>query len=129
MPLLSGGGRERLVDAWFAASRHWQVSFHFNKGLAGATPEVLAASRDTAMNPQVLDAFALAIIAGDGPSAFPGLPGPDLPGARTAAEHIRAADRALRAAAPGGGSYLSECDYFLADWQRAPLRDATGMPT
>jgi FAD/FMN-containing dehydrogenase len=117
--LLSGAGRERLIDAWFEASRHWQIAFHFNKGLAGATPEVLAASRDTAMNPQVLDAFALAIIAGDGPSAFPGLPGPDLPGARTAADRIRAADRALRAAAPGAGSYVSECDYFLADWQRA----------
>ncbi|HEY1605376.1 MAG TPA: FAD-binding protein [Allosphingosinicella sp.] len=118
-PLLSGTGRDRLVDAWFAASRHWSVTFHFNKGLAGATPEMLAASRDTAMNPQVLDAFALAIIAGDGPSAFPGLPGPDLPGARTAAERIHAADRALRAAAPGAGSYMSECDFFLADWQRA----------
>jgi FAD/FMN-containing dehydrogenase len=117
--LLSGAGRGRLADAWFAASRHWSVAFHFNKGLAGATPEMLAASRDTAMNPQVLDAFALAIIAGDGPSAFPGLPGPDLPGAGQASERIRAADRALRAAAPGAGSYVSECDYFLDDWQRA----------
>ncbi|HEX5184787.1 MAG TPA: FAD-binding protein [Allosphingosinicella sp.] len=117
--LLSEAGRDRLADAWFAASRHWQVTFHFNKGLAGATPEVLAASRDTAMNPEVLDAFALAIIAGDGPSAFAGLPGPDLTGARQAAERIRAADRALRAAAPGAGCYMSECDYFLADWQRA----------
>jgi FAD/FMN-containing dehydrogenase len=119
MSLLSGAGRDRLVDAWFAASREWPVAFHFNKGLAGATPEVLAASRDTAMNPEVLDAFALAIIADDGPSAFPGLPGPDLPAAREAAERIRAADRALRAAAPGAGSYMSECDYFLSDWQRA----------
>jgi FAD/FMN-containing dehydrogenase len=119
MSLLSGPDRERLAGAWFAASRHWPVAFHLNKGLAGASPEVLQASRDTATNPQVLEAFALAIIAGDGPSAFPGMPGPDLRGARRAAERIRAADRALRAAAPGAGSYLSECDYFLGDWQRA----------
>ena len=42
-----------LVDALFAASRHWGVSLHFNKGLAGAPAEALAAARDTAMNPAV----------------------------------------------------------------------------
>ncbi len=117
--LLQGSGRARLADAWFAASRHWSVTFHFNKGLAGAPPAALAASRDTAMNAQVLDAFALAIIADDGPSAFPGLAEPDLAAARRDAAGIKAAARALRAAAPDAGSYLSECDYFLTSWQRA----------
>ena len=117
--LLEGGNRARLVEAWFAASRHWSVSFHFNKGLAAAPASALAASADTAMNAEVLTAFALAIIADDGASAFPGLPAPDLRAARDDATAMRSAIAALRRAAPTAGSYLSECDYFLADWQRA----------
>src|SRR5471032_1514074 len=54
--------RESLVDALFAASRKWSLQLHFNKGLAGAPPEAIAAARDTATNPAVLDAFALVII-------------------------------------------------------------------
>jgi FAD/FMN-containing dehydrogenase len=117
--LLQPSGTQRLADAWFAASRHWRVTFHFNKGLAGASPETLAASRDTAMNPEVLDAFAMAIIAGSGDAAYPSWREPNLPDAKAASSRIRAADRALRAAAPGAGCYMSECDYFLSDWKRA----------
>jgi len=65
--LLEKDGQERLMNALFAASRHWKVSLHFNKGLAGAPTDAVAAARDTAMNPAVVDAFALAIIAGSGP--------------------------------------------------------------
>jgi len=117
--LLKGEGQAKLVDAWFAASRHWSVSFHFNKGLAGASDPTIAASRDTAMNPQVLEAFALAIIASEGPSAFAGLPAPNLAGARFEAASIQAAMHALREAAPDAGNYLSECDYFNENWRRA----------
>ena len=53
----------------FACTRQWDVEFHFNKGLAGAQPDAIAAARDTATHPQVLDAFALAIIAGNGAPA------------------------------------------------------------
>ena len=70
--LLEPANQSRLVDAWFASSRHWSVAFHFNKGLAGAPPEAIAASRDTPINPEALDAFALAIIADGGPSLFTG---------------------------------------------------------
>ena len=45
---------------------------HFNKGLAGASAEDVAAARDTAMNPAVLTAFALAIIAGGDAHGLPG---------------------------------------------------------
>ncbi|TPG43625.1 FAD-binding oxidoreductase [Sphingomonas koreensis] len=121
--LLEPDARSRLVDAWFAASRHWSVTFHFNKGLAGGSDEAIVASRDTAMNPQVLDAFALVIIANDGPSSFPGLPKPDLDAARRDALAIRTAADTMRIAAPRAGSYLSECDYFLPDWQRASWGD------
>src|SRR6185369_14568015 len=75
--LLQNDRQGSLADALFAASRHWSVSLHFNKGLAGASAADLAAARDTAMNPSVLEAFALAIMAGDGPAAFPGMPGPE----------------------------------------------------
>jgi FAD/FMN-containing dehydrogenase len=117
--LLEGSGKERLVDAWSAAARHAPVTFHFNKGLAGASPEVLKASRDTAMNPEVLDAFALAIMADGERPAYPGWSEPDTRDAEASSARVRAADRAIRAAAPNAGSYMSECDYFLDDWKRA----------
>jgi FAD/FMN-containing dehydrogenase len=113
--LLSGAGLKRLARAWFEASRHRTVSFHFNKGLAGAAPDTIAASRDTATNPQVLDAFALAIFG----AAEDGWNQPDIAKGEADAAIVRAADRALRAAAPGAGSYMSECDYFLSDWKHA----------
>ena len=117
--LLKPDRQRRLVDAWFAASRHWPVAFHFNKGLAGADAGVLASSRETAMNPQVLDAFALAIIADCGGPAFAGMPEPDMRRAREAAAKVQAATAALKAAAPDAGGYLSECDFFTRDWQRS----------
>ena len=115
--LLKGDGPARLASAWFEATRHRDVSFHFNKGLAGASPETLAASRDTSMNPEVLDAFALAITGGLGPTVYAPFPGPDETVAHRAAEQIHLADVALRQVCPGAGSYLSECDFFMADWQ------------
>ena len=115
--LLGAENRSRLADAWFAASRHWSVSFHFNKGLAGAPEAALAAARDTPINPDALDAFALAIIAMDGPSAYLGPP--DLAAAHANAASIKAAMAALRVAAPHTGAYVNECDYFQEAWQRA----------
>ena len=119
--LLQPAGLPHLADAVFAGSRHKTVAFHFNKGLAGAPPEEIAAARDTAMNPDVLDAFALVIIGGGAPPAFPGVPGlePDLDAARKDAEAIEAAMAPLRRLAPGAGSYLSEADYFEPDWKRS----------
>jgi FAD/FMN-containing dehydrogenase len=117
--MLGGAARERLVEALFAATRHWSVGLHFNKGLAGADPAVIAAARDTATNPQVLEAFALAIIASAGDAAFEGMPGavPNLSAAREEAQHISQAAAALRQGAPEAGSYVSESDYFLSAWQ------------
>ena len=117
--LLQPENRAKLVDAWFASSRHWQVAFHFNKGLAGSTDAVRAAARETATNPEVADAFALAIMGMDGPSAYPPLPQPSLPPARADQASIHRASELLRQAAPGAGCYMSECDYFNPDWRRA----------
>jgi hypothetical protein len=41
-----------------------------NKGLAGRRSEAIEAARDTAMNPAVVDAFALAICGAGGPPAY-----------------------------------------------------------
>ena len=116
--LLKPANQAQLVDAWFAASRHWGVSFHFNKGLAGAPAAALDASRDTATNPDVLGAFALAIIGSEGPTLYGGA-APDLAGGRARAARIQAAMNSLRVAAPDAGAYVNECDYFQPDWQRA----------
>ena len=64
--LLENDAQQRLADALFASSRYSSVELHFNKGLAGAPPDAIAGAKDTAMNPAVLTAFALAI-AGDAP--------------------------------------------------------------
>jgi FAD/FMN-containing dehydrogenase len=117
--LLAPQNQAGLVDAWFAASRHWPVAFHFNKGLAGAPESAVAASRETSTNPDMLDAFALVIIAMAGAPAFPGMPQPNLGIARLLAGQVQASVKALRVAAPATGAYVNECDYFQDDWQRA----------
>ncbi|HTN96278.1 MAG TPA: BBE domain-containing protein, partial [Nordella sp.] len=118
---LAGEQQEGLVDALFRAAQQWSVSLHFNKGLAGAPAEAITAARDTAMNPQVLDAFALAIAGASGPPAYPGVPGHELD--TTTARRKRAAVgramRALRDLAPDAGSYLSESDFFEPGWQKS----------
>jgi FAD/FMN-containing dehydrogenase len=119
--LLKAERRGALVDALFAASRHWQVSLHVNKGLAGAPDEAIAAARDTAVNPAVLDAFALVICAASGPTAYPGFVGrePDTALARRQSQAIAAAMDELRKLSPNPGSYLSESNFFEPDWQRS----------
>jgi FAD/FMN-containing dehydrogenase len=122
MALLEQDQRGRLVDALFAASRQWwSVLLHFNKGLGGAPDDAVAAARDTATNPAVLTAFALAIIAGWGPPAHPELPDhePDIGVARPDARAIARAMVELRKVVPDAGAYVSESSYFEKDWQGA----------
>jgi FAD/FMN-containing dehydrogenase len=119
--LLQKDKQPSLADALFAASRHWTVGLHFNKGLAGSPPEEITAARNTATNPEVLEAFALAIIAGCSGPAFPGVPGhePDLANAGKEADRINQSMEALRRAAPGAGSYVSESSFFEPNWQQS----------
>ena len=119
--LLADEGLGALGDALFAGSRHWRIALHFNKGLAGASDAELAGARDTATNPAVLDAFALAVIIAEGPAAFAHTPDADTdPTAarRDAAAVQRAGDEVSRVV-PSPGSYVSESDFFIADWQEA----------
>ena len=119
--LLEPSRRAKLADALVAAAEQWGVGLHFNKGLAGAPAEAIAAARDTATNPAMLDAFALAISAAGGPPAYPGVAGhePDAALGRRQAGQVRAAMAELRKLVPQPGSYLSESDYFEPDWPQA----------
>ena len=119
--LLQADRRASLGDALFAATRHWGVSLHLNKGLAGAPEEAIARTRDSAMNPAVLDAFALLITGAEEQPAYPGIPGhePDVVRARQNAAAIRHCMDEMRRVAPDGSAYLAESDYFQSDWQRA----------
>jgi FAD/FMN-containing dehydrogenase len=119
--LLEDDSQEKLASALFAASRLSEVELHFNKGLAGAPVEAIAAAKDTAMNPVVCDAFALAIIAnGQGP-AYPGIRGrePDVEKGRKAAEAVHRSMDELRAVVGKGGAYVSESNYFESNFQHA----------
>jgi FAD/FMN-containing dehydrogenase len=119
--LLQKDQQENLADTLFAAAQHWGVSLHINKGLAGAPAEAIAAARDTAMNPAVLDAFALLISAAEGPPAYPGIPGhePDLATARQHAEAIDKAMNEVRKLLPNASSYVSESNFFDEAWRES----------
>ena len=97
------------------------MALHFNKGLAGAPPDAVAAAKDTATNPAVLTAFALAIVAAGSAPAYPGIPGrePDPTAARRDAAAIDMTIGELRKLVPDGGSYVAETNFFESDWQRS----------
>ena len=119
--LLKMERQEELGDALFAAAQHWGVSLHFNKGLAGAPAEAVDAARNTAMNPAVLDAFALIISAAEGPPAYSGIPvhEPDLSTARKHAIAIDEAMNEVRKLLPNVGSYVAEGDFFDQAWRHS----------
>src|SRR5438552_5944390 len=102
--LLQDNSQEKLANALFAASRFSEVELHFNKGLAGSPSEAIEAAKDSAMNPAVCGAFALAIVAdGQGP-AYTGIPGhePDVAKGRKAASTVHRSMNELRAVASSG---------------------------
>jgi hypothetical protein len=119
--LLHEQGGEKLTDALFAASRHWNLSLHFNKGLAGAPGEVIDAARDTAMNPAVLDACALIICGAEESPAYPGIRGhePDRAAARRHAGAIGNAMDEIRKIIPNAGSYVAESNFFDEEWRKS----------
>jgi FAD/FMN-containing dehydrogenase len=119
--LLEADQRERLVDALFAAARHFGVALHVNKALAGAPADAIAAAKDTAMNPAATDAFALVISGGFGQPAYPGVPGhePDEGAAQSQLEATNQSMDEIRKLLTRVGSYVWETDFFQPDWQNA----------
>jgi len=119
--LLEDHSQEKLADALFAASRFSRLELHFNKGLAGAPAEAIEAAKDTAMNPAVCGAFALAIVAdGQGP-AYPGISGhqPNIVQGRKRADVVHKCMNKLRAVASNGGAYVSESNFFEPAFQHS----------
>ena len=72
------------------------------------------------MNPAVLDAFALAICAGGGPPAVPGIKGhePNPQAAHHAASAVTKSMDKLLEVVDEPGSYVSESDFFESQWRR-----------
>lgn len=119
--LVSDDSQDSLANSLFAASRHAEVELHFNKGLAGAPPDAIEATKDTATNPNVLTSFALAIVAdGQGP-AYPGIDGhePDVGAGKKAADAVDLCMSELRKIAGNNGAYVSESNFFERDFQHA----------
>jgi hypothetical protein len=111
----------KLANALFSASRFSEVELHFNKGLAGAPSEAIETARDTAMNPAVCSAFALAIVAdGQGP-AYPGIPDhePNVAEGRKAADAVHRSMNELRAVVSDGGAYVSESNFFESGFEQS----------
>jgi FAD/FMN-containing dehydrogenase len=119
--LLEEDQRQHLADTLFAASRHKRIELHFNKGIAGAPADAVAATRDTATNPAVADAFVLLIVADGGRPAYPGFARPpmDTTAARKNSHEVDLAAAELRKIAADAGSYVSESNFFNASWQEA----------
>jgi hypothetical protein len=119
--LLLGNQQPLLVEALFAASRHKKVEMHFNKGIAGAPAAAVAATKDTATNPVVVDAFVLVIIADGERPSYPGLarPAMNTTAARRNKQEIDLAASELYKITPNAGSYVSESNYFNTSWQNA----------
>ncbi len=115
--LLEDDSQERLANALFAGSRYQGIQLHFNKGLVGAPREAIEATRDTAMNPAVLNAFALAIVA-DGEGGYPGVRGhePDVAAARKSRDEVSRCMNALRGVVSTAGAYVAEGNFFERDW-------------
>lgn len=118
--LFQGARIKTLAATLFDASRQWSVTFHFNKGQAGAATEAVRRGRETSINPAVYDAAALMIIAANG-TGYPGVSGhePDLREAQAARARVSAAMQIIRELTPGAGAYVNEADYFEPDWQRS----------
>jgi FAD/FMN-containing dehydrogenase len=110
-----------LVEALFASSRLNTVELRFNKDLAGASADVVAAAKQTATNALVIDAFALVIIANADKPAYPCLPDATIneEAARKDARGVDLAIAKLWNLVPRSGSYVSESNYFNKSWQEA----------
>jgi hypothetical protein len=96
--MLEAKRQGELADALFIASRRRSVEMHFQRGLAGGSARAVAATRDTAMNPKVMDASVLMIIGGEGPPPYPAVHGhePDFAAARKAAGKVADAIKEFR---------------------------------
>jgi len=111
----------KTAATFFEASRHNEVLWYINKGLAGASPEAISRSRKTSMNPNVYDAVALVMMRTRSEAFHLAEKGP--PAMTTAIKEkidgIHKAMQLIVAMSPRAGTYVNESDYFLDNWQAA----------
>ena len=104
------------ADVIYKASRLAPVSFHINKGLAGASKMALRLSKETSTNPSVYNAAALVIMSAGTSNVL---------GHRNTAEaqadiaRINKAMHMIESLAPNAGAYANEANYFQKNWQSA----------
>ncbi len=114
---------ETLAETLLTCTRHWEVALHFNKGLSGSPKNEVERAKDTAMNPAVIKAFALAIVSGadDNPEVWPNIPKykPDMEKGQQNAEKMKKAIKELNGLMFKSTSYFSESDYFEKNWQES----------
>ncbi len=111
---------EKLVAAFYDASRQSSVKLFLGKGLALASPEARAWQKDTSMNPMALDGAVLLKFS-DGQIAYPGVEGhePNKVTLEKKARDIKVASEIIRKLTPDSGSYANEADYFEPNWQQS----------
>lgn len=119
--LLSDDKIDHTAELFYQASRHFSVSLHINKGLAGASQAAIASTQETSINPAVFHAVGLIIMAAASNSVYPGVIGrePDQVKAQHIQEQIGKAIQLFERAAPEAGTYANEANYFQQDWQKA----------
>jgi FAD/FMN-containing dehydrogenase len=110
-----------LAETLFKASKLTPngLEIHFNKGLASASPWAMESTKNTAMNPEVLKAAALVIIA-DGKKGLKENDKEfkvDSENAKNSIKSINEAMKLIKDISPKAGTYINEADYFLTDWQ------------
>jgi len=110
---------QELARAFMAASRQSFLLFQTNKGLAGMEPNGLERERGTSMNPAVLNNAGFVTLARWVQYRYPGIPGhePDAADGALQRRAVEASMAHIRAATPGGGSYVNEGDFFEPNWQ------------
>ncbi len=110
----------RIADAFFGASRLRPFIFQVNKGLSGEHPEARARDEKTALHPGCFDAAALVIMASSQQYKYPGVserePSPEV--ARDLGDALNRAMGFIKDVTPGAGTYSTESDFFLEDWQQ-----------
>jgi len=111
----------RIAEAFFQASRLQPFVFQLNKGLSGEHPEARARDEQTALHPGCFEAAALMIMGSSQQYKYPGVPGrePSPEVARETGDEINRAMDFIKEATPGAGTYSTEADFFLDDWQQS----------
>lgn len=112
--LFDKNNSSELAEVLFKASRYWEYSLHFNKGLSGASNEIMACSKKTSINPVVYDSAAL-LICGNLQSGF-GDQKND-PNKEISIKKINKLTKIIAQATPHSGSYSNETDYFQEKWR------------